>query len=35
VREHVRERIQRAETATARVWWQEVAGVVTQTAVRG
>jgi len=31
----VRERIQRAETPAARAWWQEVAGVVTQTAVRG
>jgi len=32
---YVRERIQRAETPAARAWWQEVAGVVTQTAVRG
>ena len=32
---YVRERIQRAETPAARAWWQEVAGVVSQAAVRG
>lgn len=31
---YVRERIQRAETATARAWWQEVAGVVSQATVQ-
>jgi len=31
---YCRDRIQRAETGPARAWWQEVAGVVSQTAVR-
>jgi len=31
----VRDRIQRADTAAARAWWQEVAGLVSQAAVRG
>ena len=32
---YVRERIQRADNPTARAWWQEVAGVVSQAAARG
>jgi len=31
---YCRERIQRAQTGPARAWWQEVAGVVSQTSVR-
>ncbi len=31
---YCRERIHRAETGTARAWWQEVAGVVSQAAAR-
>ena len=30
---YCRERIRRADTATARAWWQEVAGVVSQAAL--
>jgi cell volume regulation protein A len=31
---YCRDRIRRAETAASRAWWQEVAGVVSQVAVR-
>ncbi len=31
---YCRERIRRVETAAGRAWWQEVAGVVSQAAVR-
>lgn len=31
---YARERIARADSAQARAWWQEVAGVVSQTTAR-
>ncbi len=31
---YCRERIERADSGQARAWWQEVAGVVSQTTVR-
>jgi hypothetical protein len=31
---YCRDRIRRAETGPAQAWWQEVAGVVSQAAVR-